>query len=177
MPMTIDGNGSITGLVAGGLPDATIVQADLATGVAGNGPAFLVYGNANQTGLTSAATTKAAFNVEAFDTNNNFDSTTNYRFTPTVAGYYQLNFCCYVTGSSITAAEPFIYKNGSAYSSGQYVFATTAATLLTVSNIIYFNGSSDYAEFYMFASTSAGTYTINHSLIYTYASGALVRAA
>ncbi len=177
MPMTIDGNGSITGLVAGGLPDATIVQADLATNVAGNGPAFLVYGSANQTNVTPSTNTKIAFNTEAFDTNNNFDSTTNYRFTPTVAGYYQLNLCCYVTGSSITAAEPFIHKNGSAYSSGQYVSATVAASILTASNIIYFNGSSDYAEFYMYATTSAGNYTINHSLIYTYASGALVRAA
>lgn len=33
MPITIDGTGSITGLVAGGLPDASVVTADLGDGV------------------------------------------------------------------------------------------------------------------------------------------------
>jgi hypothetical protein len=34
MPMTFDGSGTITGLSAGGLPDGTITQADLAAGAA-----------------------------------------------------------------------------------------------------------------------------------------------
>ena len=34
MPMTLSGNGTITGLVAGGLPDATITGSDLAAGAA-----------------------------------------------------------------------------------------------------------------------------------------------
>ena len=33
MPITIDGTGSITGLVAGGLPDASVATADLGDGV------------------------------------------------------------------------------------------------------------------------------------------------
>jgi hypothetical protein len=34
MPMTLSGNGTITGLVAGGLPDGTVVGSDLASGAA-----------------------------------------------------------------------------------------------------------------------------------------------
>jgi hypothetical protein len=43
------------------------------------------------TTITSNTFTKVQINTEEFDTNSNFDSTTNYRFTPTVAGYYQVN--------------------------------------------------------------------------------------
>ena len=159
------------------LPDNTGTIITTGSTFAGTGPAFSVYGSTNQTGLTSSSFTKVAFNTELFDTNNNFDSTTNYRFTPTVAGYYQLNFCCYVTGSNISASEPFIHKNGSSYSSGQYVANSSPASILTVSNIIYFNGTTDHVEFYMYATTTAGTYTISHSVLYTYATGALIRAA
>jgi hypothetical protein len=66
------------------------------TFAAGTGPAFSVYSTANQ--VTATVTyTKIQLNTENFDTNNNFDSTTNYRFTPTVAGYYQISgavTCC-----------------------------------------------------------------------------------
>ena len=40
-----------------------------------------------------ATNTKIVFNAKEFDTANAFDSTTNYRFTPQVAGYYQFNSC------------------------------------------------------------------------------------
>ena len=53
------------------------------------GPTFSAYLNANQNIATSTFT-KIALNAELFDTDNNFDTST-YRFTPTVAGYYQIN--------------------------------------------------------------------------------------
>ena len=71
---------------------ALTVQKDGVTqGVFGNQPAFSVYLSSNQTGVTNSTSTKIQFNTKVFDTNSNFDSSTNYRFTPTVAGYYQLN--------------------------------------------------------------------------------------
>ncbi len=148
-------------------------------GIPVNGPAFSVYPNADQTGLTSSTFTKVAFINEYFDTANCFDSTTNYRFTPTTAGYYQFNFGLYVTASNVATLEPFIYKNGAAFCSGQYVVSASGVTqvILTVSNIMYMNGSTDYVEFYAFATTTAGTYTIKNGAQYTYASGALIRSA
>ena len=57
---------------------------------ANTGPAFSVYRGSNQS-LTSSANTKVQFDAEVFDTASAFDSTTNYRFTPQVGGYYQIN--------------------------------------------------------------------------------------
>jgi hypothetical protein len=106
--MTV-GNGSISGLNGGGLPDGSIHQADLTSGIAGTGPSFSVARNTtfNPSGSTWS---KIQLNVEDWDTNNNFDSTTNYRFTPTVAGYYQINAHLIATGSP---GECYIaiYKN------------------------------------------------------------------
>lgn len=51
MPMTLNGSGSITGLVAGGLPDGTITGSDLASGAAASNLAgSTVPGNVTLTG-------------------------------------------------------------------------------------------------------------------------------
>ena len=72
--------------------DASVTQAKLGAGVSGNGPAFSANrATSNQT-VTSAALTKVQLNAETFDTDNAFDSTTNYRFQPTVAGYYPVSY-------------------------------------------------------------------------------------
>jgi hypothetical protein len=49
--------------------------------------------------------TKVIFGGELYDTNNCFDSSTNYRFTPTVAGKY----FCYTTVRADGAASTFNY--------------------------------------------------------------------
>ena len=54
-----------------------------------NTPAFHVYLSANQT-LTNNTFTKVAFNTELYDTDNFYDNSTNYRFTPTTAGKYMV---------------------------------------------------------------------------------------
>ena len=77
--------------------------------VSGNMPAFSAYSNAAQT-ITGGSFTQVSFQVEEFDTNNNFASNT---FTPTVAGYYQMTFN--VKASATTTLSRFIvsvYKNG-----------------------------------------------------------------
>ena len=51
-------------------------------------PAFWAWQSVQQTGVTASTWTKITFTSEIFDTNNNYDSS---RFTPTVAGYYQIN--------------------------------------------------------------------------------------
>ena len=177
MPMTIDGNGSITGLVAGGLPDATIVQADLATGVASNGPAFRAYLSANQT-VTNATNTKVTLNTEVFDTANCFNTTTN-RFTPNVAGYYQFNV---TLGASAATTLEYnyiqIYKNGVFDSISIYGPYSGVANYGALSTLIYMNGTTDYVELYVQLS-GTGTLQVvgNATAISTYMSGCLVRAA
>ena len=136
---------------------------------AGTGPAFSAYRSGNQT-LSTSTLTKIQYNAENFDTNNNFDSTTNYRFTPTVAGYYQIN---YQVGVSTTACtmELRVVKNGDTNLGGGF-WVTTNVVRGTGSNVIYFNGSTDYLEIYATISSGQTLDSAN-----TYFSGFLARSA
>jgi hypothetical protein len=138
--------------------------------VSGNMPAFSAYSNANQT-TTTNVWTKIAYQVEEYDTNSNFDSTTNYRFTPTVAGYYQINGSYYSNGGPTRCAIA-IYKNGSSYK-----FADTVATTyaMFISSLVYLNGSTDYVEIYM-NNVTGGSGVLADSTR-TYFSGSMTRSA
>ena len=135
------------------LPDTTGTILTTATaGVPVNGPAFSAYRSTNQT-VSANTTTKVAFNAEEFDTNNCFDSTTNYRFTPTVSGYYQVSGVAY-TGTGAVYFFPAIYKNGSAYLGGQRYDASVGGNQYAsiIGGLIYLNGSTDYIEMYIYTS-------------------------
>jgi hypothetical protein len=140
-----------------------------------NGPAFGATMSADQTIGTGA--TKITFNTEVFDTNSNYDPTTNYRFTPTVAGYYQINFNLCTAPSSGAANGQFyfyIYKNGSSYIQLR-TFYNAAGNFLAcqVSNVIYCNGTTDYIEAY--AAGASQSMLIYSS--YSSFNGAMVRSA
>ena len=146
----------------------------------GFGPAFSAYCSAANQTISSATWTKAQINTEEFDTASCFDSTTNYRFTPNVAGYYQINFTvATLATSSMTVSAAGIYKNGSIfkYSGINASLAANAANLMSLAQLIYLNGSTDYVEFYGFI-TGTGTLSIYGSQSYlTAASGFLARPA
>ena len=173
MTITINGSGTVTGITAGGLPDAIITQPELATGVAGTGPAFSAYLNTTQT-PTSGVWTKILFDAEEFDTNNNFASS---RFTPTVAGYYFVQAAMSSLGGTFTACQISIYKNGSANKITTN-YATSSSLddwTSNVSSVIYLNGSTDYLEIY--GNSVGATPQFIASNTYTYFSGFLARSA
>jgi hypothetical protein len=173
MTVVIDGT---TGIDA--IQNGTVSQPKVASGVGGTGPAFSAYRNGSQT-ITVATETKVQINTEEFDTNSNFDPTTNYRFTPTVAGYYQVNGAVSGGGSvNTTVIFCSIYKNGSAFKAGSVIRDSSGVSnlLSTASALIYFNGSTDYIELYAFIGGS-GTITITSGLAVTYFQASLVRAA
>ena len=109
-------------------------------------PVFSTYASAAQT-LTAATWTKIAFNTEEFDTNSNYN-TTNYRFTPTVGGYYQVNISMKVEGVTNRMIVG-LYKNGSLYKTGDDIQATYGRNI-TGSFMVQLNGSTDYIEAYMY---------------------------
>ena len=74
-------------------------------------PAFSASQNGDQT-VTAETFTKIEFDTEAFDTDSKYD-VSNYRFTPTVAGYYQFNLA--MRGASTTINIIALYKNGSIF--------------------------------------------------------------
>ena len=132
------------------------------------GPAFSAYASA-ATSAANATLTKIAFATEEFDTNNNFASST---FTPTVAGYYQINGCLNGGYSTLLVS---IYKNGTEYKRGIQANGTTL-TQAIVSSIVYLNGSTDYVEIYGYQA-SGSTQNFGTGSTATYFNGCLLRGA
>jgi len=128
-------------------------------GSASGMPKFRVYRATSAQALTSGLQTKIQFNEEAFDTNSNFDSTTNFRFTPTVAGYYAVSWAITVQADSntLTNCLTLLLKNGAGAqtSSGSGIVSTTnltATQFVSVGrDVVYMNGSTDYLEVAVFA--------------------------
>ena len=134
--------------------------------VAGNMPAFSAYQTIAQT-ITGNSYTKVTFDVEEYDTNNNFASS---RFTPTVAGYYQINGCCALTTFVLIG----IFKNGTEYRRGAQVSINGSLLESPVSSIVYLNGTTDYVELYVYGAVTNGTANTEQQ---TWFNGAMVRAA
>ena len=168
------GTGTMTLLAPATNGTQTVTMPD-ATGtmmVSGNMPAFSAYLANNQT-ISTSTFVKITLNTEEFDTNNNFDSTTNYRFTPTVAGYYQISGCIQGPSSIVGTLLTSIYKNGTEYKRGNNINNNTNQVSSIVSSVIYFNGSTDYVELYV----NSGATPITGGVSYTYFSGSMVRSA
>lgn len=145
--------------------------------VAINGPAFSAYRSSSAQTVTSATVTKVSLNTEEFDTDNCFDSTTNYRFTPTVAGYYQVNAGIGMSATAISVAIIFVYKNGSAYKRGNDLRAFLGTDCLpVVSTLVYMNGTTDYLELYGYVD-GTGTCLFNAVQTSTYFQASMMRAA
>jgi hypothetical protein len=154
------------------IADANVTQAKLGTNVAGNGPAFSAYASGATT-IPNGTATKVLFATEEFDTNNNFSGST---FTPTVAGYYQVNSTVY-TVATTGSLELLIYKSGTTSKGGLNAPAVTGVgAVASVSGIIYCNGSTDTIEIYAYQS-SGGSTTTSTSAPYTWFQAALIRAA
>ena len=147
---------------------ATVSQSMLAANVAGNGPAFSAYQSSAQT-ISAATTTKVQFQTKVFDTNINFDNSANYRFTPTVAGYYQVVSNIYV-GNTAQASQLSVYKNGTIYQSSPYFVSNGVG----VSGLVFLNGSTDYIEIYAYLLTGG---TLSANSYNTYFQAAMARAA
>jgi hypothetical protein len=170
--VVISGNtsGSIT-LSAPDVSGSNTATLPAATGtvmVSGNMPAFSAYQSSAQT-PSSGTWTKVQLQTKEFDTNNNFDSATNYRFTPTVAGYYQIQGCVGVGGAVGMYAS--IYKNGTQYKTGA---SSNTSFLSSAVSLVYFNGSTDYVELYVYMGAAQAT---SATISSTYFNGVLVRNA
>jgi hypothetical protein len=116
-----------------------------------SGPTFSAYLASNQS-VTTTTITKVNIDTEEWDTASCFN-TSNGRFTPTQAGYYQINAGIYLAGTVNTQQGGFIYiyKNGSSYksaSAGLYSYSSISGANGTISTLVYFNGSTDYIELY-----------------------------
>jgi hypothetical protein len=142
----------------------------------GSGPAFSVYQSSSQTIANGGAFYKVQFQTEEFDTNNNFDSTTNYRFTPTVAGYYQFSASIGWPANASSGVAVTLYKNGSLYKIGTYIANNNIGPVINLSCLASANGSTDYFEIYVVNNTLANL-SLNATSPYTYFQGSMIRGA
>ena len=154
-----DLSGSLA-LVANGITVATLNGTGANAGIqlgTSMAPAFYANMGSSQT-LSTTSYTKMQMNTEVFDTNSNYDPTTNYRFTPTVAGYYLVTIQIFWT-STVVSPSNAVYKNGSLYSS-RYDQGTFTNLMQGHTVLVYLNGSTDYIENYaQISSGSTAIYT------------------
>ena len=170
--MTVTINGTT------GLGPASVPQTALGPNVTTNGPAFSVYRNATQL-LPTGTYSVVQLNTEEFDTAAAFDSTTNYRFQPAVAGYYL------ITGQAMLAAAAggvgicAIFKNGNMHKRGSLAQIHSGDGVgSVVTTLMYFNGTTDYIDLRVFQSSGGNLNLIfNNAGAENRLDGFLARAA
>ena len=155
-----------------GTGSLTVQQNGVTLGVFGNQPAFSAYASSGTT-ITNATWTKITFDLELFDTNSNFASS---RFTPTVAGYYQVNSSWQSSFTTSFGGVAF-YKNGTLWQYGNFISATSVGVQAGSSSLIYFNGTTDYLEVYAYQATGSSQTISSSSSAITWFNGSLVRSA
>ena len=159
---------------------ATITNSGTANNFGGdNTPAFFAY-KTSETGISSGAITKVTFDTELYDTNSNYDNSSNYRFTPTVAGKYTFNIAVRCNGNSGTVRyiNVYIRKNGNTGINGFGGFTKENNTDDNINSgggyatVSYdMNGSSDYVEGYVQCHATNPTITYDNNGYTTYFGG------
>ena len=121
-----------------------------------NTPSFFAFMNGNQV-LSNNSYTKLEMDAEVYDTDSTYN-VSNYRFTPTVAGYYIIGVMFRIdSGDDGTDTRAAIYKNGSSYH--QDVAGKVDVTTRKIVQIVYLD-ADDYVEAYGYQNTG-GNQTVN----------------
>ena len=144
-------------------------------------PTFRAYRDSSDQSLSHNTATKVELNAETFDIGGYYDHTTNYRFTPLVQGYYQVNGSIQdISATDVYDIIVMVRKNGSTVSQGRIRFTGVTnddfyTTIVNCSDVVYLDGSSDYIELYaQIASEDASGVKINDLAQATFMSAVLV---
>ena len=125
--------------------------------------------------ITSGVTTKVLFQTEQFDSDSCFDTTLG-RFTPNVAGWYNINACISFTAAYTSQYMlPIIYVNGTATKEGNPNSGTASLARPQVNAMVYCNGTTDYVEIYLFQNSGIAVSTGTGTAV-SYCNGTLVTA-
>jgi hypothetical protein len=117
-----------------------------------NYPAFEAYLSVTQS-IPNATATKIQFATEVYDTDNAYDNSTNYRFTPQVSGkYFVYSFVRFLDVVNEKQGIIYVYKNGSpiAFVNNTSSGNTGGNITTTMTKIVNLNGSTDYIEIFGF---------------------------
>jgi hypothetical protein len=147
-----------------------LVQSGVTKKVAVNqlniGPSFSAYQSTGQAIAAGFTATKILFQTELWDTDSAFASS---RFTPQLAGYYQISGGIIVSGTTFITLD--LYKNGS-LEKGLFGTFPTVIGGVNGSNMVYLNGSTDYVELYVTVNAAMNTVA---SQYFSYFQAGLVR--
>jgi hypothetical protein len=118
-----------------------------------NTPAFEAYRSSNQT-PSNDTITKVQFNTEVYDTDSAYDNSTNFRFTPQVAGKYFAYGSVRGDAESATdldLIEIYIRKNGTTQANQAINYGGNDIdnATINISAVVDMNGSSDYLELWV----------------------------
>ena len=129
-----------------------------------NTPAFHAYLSSSNQIVSDNVRTKAQFEAEIFDSDNAYDNSTNYRFTPQTAGKYFVyaNVRADEGGNDLSKIQNQISKNGSTVAGiGETAidFRNGSGTDTGVysGGIVDMNGSSDYLEVFVQVDSVGGS--------------------
>ena len=122
-----------------------------------NTPSFFASLSANQS-IATGTYVKVAYNVELYDSDNTYDNSSNYRFTPGVAGKYVIGAKHRLdTSTDGSATILSIYKNGSTFLRTRFTLDNSegyhTSAILDLDN-------DDYVEIYAYQN-SGGTTNIS----------------
>ena len=113
-------------------------------------PAFQAFLSANQS-VSNDTTTKIQIDSESYDTDNCYDNSTNYRFTPNVAGKYFIYGLITFASVSDTTMQLRIHKNDSLLTLSPKKSGTGSASHSSFCSFVdNANGSTDYYELFGF---------------------------
>ena len=130
----------------------TLKRVDYSYLKSANTPAFFGYLSADQS-ISDQVWTKVEIDTEEFDTDSDYDNSTNYRFTPTTSGkyfFYASSCLRSTTNATLKSGRLAFYKNGSALYGGVGELTTNygVSQQVTITASFEMNGSSDYVELY-----------------------------
>ena len=161
--LTGDTSGTIT-VNAPAVAGTNTLTLPASTGTVGTvGSGFSAYASTAQTGISNGTFTKMTFTTEEFDINSDYDTSTS-RFTPTVAGYYQVTIGAQgATNRSGTGSSFLVlYKNGSRFKDKvKNEGHTNQVTFGVHSTLVSLNGSTDYIEAYVYADNMPSTFNLS----------------
>lgn len=115
--------------------------------------------------IPASTYTKVQNGTENFDPQGDYDSVTNYRYTPSKAGTYKV-IASVLFGVSIADQKQIrvaIYKNGALASENRFNQSGSSSPGISVTDFIEMNGSTDYLEMYVYQTDTSSKTLFNYS--------------
>ena len=171
---TINPQSGTTITIGGSGDTVTLGSGATQSGFGGvNTPAFMAHVPSGGQSVAAGVPTKMPLTIEILDTDNAFDSSTNYRFTVPSGkgGYYNIVFGAQRSGWPSNRFEAMVRKNGTSILFAESYSAVNDYTSANASGILNLS-AGDYIELFVYHN-GTGTQTVrgSNTEVFTYMGG------